>query len=69
MVSLPLPPMAVSMTVPKAMPMLLVLPPALEKVPGARLITASCVKPERSSLLCVPLSQMVMTGLVLIEKS
>ena len=58
-VSLPLPPTAVSTTVPKAMAMLLVRPPALEKVPGVRSTVAFAAKPERSRVLPVPWFQIV----------
>jgi len=67
--SLPLPPVALSMTVSSAMAMLFNMPLQLVNEPGASLITASWVKPDRSSLLPVPSSQMVITGLVFTMKS
>ena len=69
MVSLPLPPMAFSMMVLKAMARLLTWPPTLEKVPGVRFTIASCEKPDRSSVLFLPFSQSVTMAFLLILKS
>ena len=66
---MPPPPIAVSMTVPKAMPMLLMRPAALEKLPGDRLIVESDEKPDRFSALPVPPLHSVTTGCWLMEKS
>jgi hypothetical protein len=57
------------MTVAKAMAMLFFIPLALEKVPGLRLMSESVEKPERSSVLLRPFSQIVTIGCVLTLKS
>ena len=69
MVSLPPPPIAVSITVLKAMPILLVKPLPLLKLPGSRLMIDGVDHPERSSVLCTPSPQIVMTGCVFWVKS
>ena len=69
MVSLPPPPIAVSITVLKAMPILLVKPLPLLKLPGARLMIEGVDQPERFSVLCTPRPQIVMTGCVFWLKS
>jgi hypothetical protein len=69
MVSLPPPPIAVSITVLKAMPILLVKPLPLLKLPGSRLMIDGVDHPERSSLLFTPKSQIVTTGCVFWVKS
>ena len=69
MMSLPPPPLAFSTTVPVAIPMLFTMPLALLKVPAVRLMVEAVVQPERSSVLLMPPSQIVMTGLVLMVKS
>src|SRR5438445_74109 len=68
-VSFPEPPTNLSIAVLKAMQILFVKPSQLLKVPALRLIVEPAEKPERSSVLLVPMSQIVMIGVVLIVKS
>ncbi len=51
------------------MPILLVAPATLLKVPALRLTVEAVVKPERSRVLCVPPFQIVTTGWVFTVKS
>jgi hypothetical protein len=53
----------------KAIPILLVKPLPLLKLPGARLMIEGVDQPERSRVLCSPRPQMVMTGWVFWLKS
>ncbi len=69
MVSSAVPPIAVLMTVPGAMPMLFTIPSVLLKVPGFRLTVDGVSKPDRSSVLALPPAHKVMTGFVLRVKS
>jgi len=68
-VSFPLPPIAVWMMVSSAMPILFVSKFALLNVPGLRLMVAGADHPDRSSVLLVPPSQIVITGFVFTVKS
>ena len=51
------------------MAMLLIRPSQLLKVPGFRFTVEVAEKPERSSVLFLPISQIVMTGVVFFVKS
>ena len=69
MVSSPLPPITVSITVFQAMAMLLTWPLTLLNEPGSRLMVAGVDQPETSSVLFSPPSHIVMKGFVLMVKS
>ena len=68
-VSLPLPPITVSIRVPNAMPRLFDSPPTLFSDPSTSDTDEACEKPDRSSVLWAPPSQMASIGWVSTEKS